>query len=262
MSVLPPGIILQNMFLSKKIASLSGKTFIEVGAGGGEITKILLAMGMSGTVFEISPQSVNTLKSRFSNEIGKNIVILEESFLEYSSEVKVDLIICSMVLEHLNSSDENLFILACKKLLTDKADLIILVPSNSRYWGIEDEVAGHYRRYNRNSLYNLIDKSSLEVKQIVGLTYPLSNLLLPISNYLVRKNEMEKINLTFQERTLVSGHRNVTLKTKFPWILKILLNRFSMYPFYLLQIIFKNSNKAMILLLHATNNKINSKSIL
>lgn len=255
MNVLAPGTILQKMFLSKKIARLSRKTFIEVGPGEGEITKILLDMGMSGIIFETSPQCINTLKSRFSNEIGKNLVILEDSFLEHSSEVKVDLIICSMVLEHLNISDEKLFILACEKLLIDKGDLIILVPSNSRYWGIEDEIAGHYRRYNRNSLYNLFSKSSLEVKQIVGLTYPLSNLLLPISNYLVSKNEIEKMNLTFQERTFVSGHRNVPFKNKFPWILKILLNRFSMYPFYLLQKIFKNSNKAMILFLHAANNK-------
>jgi 16S rRNA A1518/A1519 N6-dimethyltransferase RsmA/KsgA/DIM1 with predicted DNA glycosylase/AP lyase activity len=58
MVVLPPGTILQLTFLRHRIRKLNLSTFVEVGPGNGNITELLLNLGMSGIVFEISNESI------------------------------------------------------------------------------------------------------------------------------------------------------------------------------------------------------------
>jgi hypothetical protein len=48
-----------------------------------------------------------------------------------------------------------------------------------------------------------------------------------------------------QERTRLSGNREVPFKTTFPQLLKILLNETVMYPFHLLQKLNARNGKSM-----------------
>jgi len=77
---------------------------------------------------------------------------------------------------------------------------------------------------------------------IQGLTFPISNILLPISNFLVKKHEKSKLNLSLIERTKHSGNRNVFMKTRFPEFLKFILNEKILFPFHLLQKMFHYKN--------------------
>jgi 16S rRNA A1518/A1519 N6-dimethyltransferase RsmA/KsgA/DIM1 with predicted DNA glycosylase/AP lyase activity len=99
MEILPPGTILQLEFLRKRLKNMNLQTFIEIGPGRGEVTKLLLDLGMTGTSFEIATESVDFLRSRFKDEIqdGK-LVIDSKSFLNFNSESKVDCVISSKVL--------------------------------------------------------------------------------------------------------------------------------------------------------------------
>lgn len=54
------------------------------------------------------------------------------------------------------------------------------------------------------------------VDHLVGLTYPLANMLLPISNRLVAHSERDRLRLSLAERTMLSGDRHVPGKTGFP----------------------------------------------
>ena len=138
----------------------------------------------------------------------------------------------------------------CNELLTNDGIVITIVPASMKYWEIEDEIAGHVKRYEFSDFKDLADKFNYDINKINGLTFPISNLLLPISNHLVTKSESWKKNLDLQERTKLSssgGARNVPGKTTFPKIFKYLLNEITMYPFYLLQIIFSKSKRSMII---------------
>jgi 16S rRNA A1518/A1519 N6-dimethyltransferase RsmA/KsgA/DIM1 with predicted DNA glycosylase/AP lyase activity len=52
MVVLPPGTLLQLMYVQERIRLVAPGRFIEIGPGGGEITKLLLDHGWSGYSYD------------------------------------------------------------------------------------------------------------------------------------------------------------------------------------------------------------------
>ncbi len=129
--------------------------------------------------------------------------------------------------------------------------MISLVPARPAHGGIEDEIAGHYRRYTTASATRLLETAGWRIDHIAGLTFPVSNALLPLSNFLVRRGEAHKLSLAMLERTKQSGIRDVRMKTKFPSIAGLLLNEHMIYPFHLLQKLFRHSPRAMVLYVEA-----------
>ena len=227
MTVLAPGSILQLMFFKKQIATFKGKTFLEVGPGSGNLTDLLLKRGLRGTLVELSKDACDQLAERFADEIEKgNLIIKNSSFLSESTNDLYDLILSAMVLEHLNDADEKFFIQKCEERLSTNGVLMLFVPSNPKYWGVDDEIAGHFRRYTKLRLCEVVTEFNLNIELISGLTFPLSNILLPISNYFVNRSESYKMQLDMNSRTLLSGHKNVMYKTVFPIYFKFILNEF------------------------------------
>jgi phospholipid N-methyltransferase len=240
------------MFLRKQVVSFKGKTFLEVGPGSGNLTELLLRMGLRGSLVELSKSSCDELSNRFADYIEKGeLRIYNTSFLSMPRNEKYDLVLSSMVLEHLNDVDEKDFISGCEKSLTSNGVLMLFVPANPKYWGVEDEIAGHFRRYTKVRLSEVVNRVNLNIELIAGLTWPLSNILLRISNILVNRSERSNYQLTMNERTLLSGHRNVIFKTVFPNYFKFILNEFTLYPFFIAQSVFKNNSNSLILFLRA-----------
>ena len=83
----------------------------------------------------------------------------------------------------------------------------------------------------------------------MGLTYPLSNLLFPLGNELVKRKDSWKLGMTPEEQTLVSspGVRQIQYKTVFPWYFRYLINDITMYPFYLLQLMSRSHPNSLVL---------------
>jgi hypothetical protein len=116
-----------------------------------------------------------------------------------------------------------------------------------RHWGIEDEIAGHIKRYEFEDFNEFESLFDLKINHISGLTYPLSNWLIKISNFIINKNESSKLKLSQKERTVYTGNREVSYKTTFPSIFTLILNKYVMWPFHLLQLLFsKNKNSLVI----------------
>ena len=113
-----------------------------------------------------------------------------------------------------------------------------------------------YRRYTRDTLCKLVNGNGWHIRNITGLTYPLSNILLPISNFLVRRAEKSKLSLTNLEKTRASGIRDVRFKTNFPSVLSLLLNRHVLFPLYWLQKVFSSSLNALVLYFEAEPRQI------
>lgn len=63
--------------------------------------------------------------------------------------------------------------------------------------------------------------------------------------------EARHLDLSMEERTKLSGQREVSLKTTFPDIFSLVLNRFTLYPFYLLQKWSLQSKRALMLYFEA-----------
>ncbi len=254
MVILPPGTLLQLMYLRERLSSIKAGKFIEIGPGSGEITKILLDLGWHGFSYDLDKTTIDKLKIRFAREINEDMYeAISGNFIASLEHQKIDLVISCMVMEHLSESAELDFIKKSKLLLKDGGILIGIVPSSPNHWGIEDAIAGHFRRYTRERLKELFCNSGFKLEHLVGLTFPMSNFLLPLSNFLVHKSERQKLPMSQIDKTKLSGRRNVKFKTNFPVFFIFFINKITIYPFFILQKIFKNSKQSLILYFEAKN---------
>lgn len=252
MRVLPPGTILQLMYLENRLLNLSPGHFIEIGPGSGEISELLLRHGWTGKSVDLEPETIYRLRIRFQSEIESGQYRLaNENFLDTSAIEKYDLVISCMVMEHFDNLIERKFIQKALSLLAKNGRMITIVPGSPSHWGIEDDIAGHYRRYTQQSIQKLITQHGWEIEHISGLTFPLSNILLPISNFLVKKAEKSKLLLTPLEKTKASGKRKVKFKTYFPSFFGLLLNSYTLLPFSWLQKIFRSHNSSLVIYFEA-----------
>jgi len=252
--VLPPGTLLQLLYLKERLSKLPAGNFIEIGPGSGEITALLLEMGWHGTSYDLMSTTVDALNLRFATPIrdGRYQVQNADFLTSQTHEEKVDLIISCMVMEHLDDDYELQFMHKAGEWLKPGGIMISLVPASPQHWGIEDDIAGHFRRYTRTSITQLMGRAGWNLQHVAGLTFPVSNLLLPVSNFLVKRAEKNKLKLSKLERTKLSGNRNVKFKTHFPPITGLLLNRLTILPFYWVQKLFLGSKNALVLYFEAT----------
>ena len=248
MSTLPPGTILQMMYLKARLQKLRPARFIEVGPGGGEVTRLLLDHGWSGWSFDLDSITIESLRTRFAREIlEKRYVPVHDDFLLTALQERVELVVSCMVMEHLTPDAQVEFMNKSANCLREGGVMVGLVPASPADWGIEDEIAGHCRRYTRRDIEALAVETGWKSPHVAGLTFPLSNLLLPISNFLVERSKRSKLALSRLERTKQSGRRRVTLKTHFPACLGFVLNEFALLPFHWIQRFFTKSNRALVL---------------
>jgi SAM-dependent methyltransferase len=262
MRTLPPGTILQLMYLRERLVNVKPGRFIEIGPGSGEISGLLLELGWGGASYDLEPRTVDRLRDRFRGQISEGrFDARNEDFLQAdeSSLGKADLIISCMVMEHLTDDLENKFMQLSAQLLTDDGLMVGLVPASAAHWGIEDDIAGHCRRYTRDSLRELAGSNGWRIRHYAGLTYPISNIHLPVSNFLVWHAEKSKLEMSDIEKTKASGIRDVRFKTTFPKILSLLLNECVLLPLHYLQKAFSNSRNCLVLYLEASPPQLKTK---
>ena len=249
-----PGTILQFMFIEdrfKKIA-FHKKHFIEVGSGNGYLSNLLLNCGFSGVGVDLNQTACfnnNVLNQEFI-DLGKYKVI-NGDFNTIDDE-GFDFLISSMVIEHINDSDLKIFIENAKRIVKADGRLIFLVPSNKKAWGIEDEIAGHVKRYTFQEIDNLANINGLKVEFKCGLNFPISNWLINLSNFIVAKKEGHLIAKSEMEKTVYTGNRNIKYKTVFPFFLNIVLNELVMLPFHWLQLMNAKNEKSLIMYFELT----------
>jgi SAM-dependent methyltransferase len=255
-AVLPPGTLLQLMYLDERLKRMPPGRFIEIGPGSGEITARLAKLGWRGTVYDLSEDTISGLAKRFANEIREGRIEAKVGdFLQSAAperpESRADLVISCMVMEHLDDAGECAFMRQAARQLRPHGLVIGFVPASPAHWGIEDDIAGHCRRYSRQSLKTLLETTGWVPRHLAGLTYPISNILLPLSDLLVRRSEAQKLALPVIERTRLSGRRNVRFKTHFPALLKLVLNDTAMLPLHWMQKAFTRSERALVLYFEA-----------
>lgn len=251
MRVLPPGNILQYMYVKRRLRKIRPQgRFLEIGSGKGNLSRILLNYGLTGVGVDLNSSA--TQKNREYNrafvEAGK-YEILEGDFLtqNWPSE-SFDFIVSAMVIEHIPHEELVGFMQEVKRLLSPNGRLMLLVPAGMQFWGIEDDIAGHIMRYEQQDFKTFADTHQLKLMHIAGLTYPLSNWFKRLSDLLVRRAEEQVLEMSQKDRTIYTGDREVSYKTEFPKFLGLVLNPVVMYPFYLLQLATVKSQKAMVLL--------------
>ena len=245
-------IKVRGLYIKYRLKSLkkTSKRFVELGSGNGNISNILLKRGLCGVGYDLSDTAcTNNAETNAEYCKSGNYEIKNGDFFDHQNINKVDAIISSHVLEHLSEDELNNYFVKCKSILNDGGKIISLVPSSMKHWGVEDETVGHYRRFEFNDFEQIAKIHNLKIDEISGLTYPLSNMLFKLSNYLLNKNESWKKELSKKEQTILSssGVRNVKYKTYFPSYFRYIINDITMLPFFILQLLNRQNSSSMVI---------------
>lgn len=235
------------MYLRRRLRHRPPGVFEEVGAGRGILSRLLLDLGWRGTAFDLNADALHAASALNADAVRDGrFATRHESWFDAEPARPVDLVLSCMVVEHFDDDLEARYFLKCRDALAPMGRGVLFVPGSPRHWGVEDEIAGHYRRYTIDTLAARLRELGLQPHHLAGLTWPLSNLLLPVSNFLVGRREGEKKKMTLSERTELSGNRDVAWKTTFPPATKLLLNEVVMLPAYGLQLLGRGNRKAMV----------------
>ena len=194
------------MYLTERLRKLRPGRFVEIGVGQGSLSKVLLDLGWTGIGFELNPTAVTKAAQLTEEAIAAGrFTLRNEDWLDAPPVHDVDLLISAMVLEHLDDADERRYFEKGRAELSPAGLGILFVPCGPEHWGPEDEIAGHYRRYTFESMRATLQRVGWKEQHLAGLTYPLSNLLHPLSDFLVSRGEGHKRHLSLAERTRLSG---------------------------------------------------------
>jgi SAM-dependent methyltransferase len=178
--------------------SLSGKTCLEFGYGSGDMLLLYASLGLDAFGFDISESAFEIARLRIEKHpVLKGKIRLAQDKTEVYAK-RYDYIMAFEVLEHIEDD------LSCIKewwnILNEHGKLLISVPAHPSKWGRSDVAAGHYRRYERAGMSNLLTDGGFRIVCFWNYAYPLSILL---DVFLHRK--YSGIGLTKEELSKQSG---------------------------------------------------------
>lgn len=212
------------------LSEIKKGTVLEIGVGAGDLVYELAKKGYKGLGIEISDEAVEISRRKISKIHNNNIKIEKRDLFEINESF--DIVIILEVIEHIKDDEK-----ALKKIcdiINDGGHLIISAPAHKKDWSFQsDELAGHYRRYEKNEIKSKLEKAGFEALKLYNYGFPIANIARPIRNYLMKKDslssEYERMN------TKRSGiDRNSQKKFAF------MINRLTMAPFLFLQKLFFN----------------------
>lgn len=252
---LAPGTILQFIFVRNRLKKLfpAGSKFIEVGSGNGHLSNLLLRNGYSGFGVDLNASACENNRELNQAYIAEKRYDVHNGDFNEQADRNFDFLISSMVIEHIPDEPLRQFISHARRVVKPNGKLVFLVPSNMEAWGIEDDIAGHVKRYTFKDIDRLAADNGLKVDFKCGLNYPVSNWLLKLSNRLVNKHEAHLQSKSELEKTVYTGNRNVKYKTVFPAYLNVILNEISMLPLHALQMMNQRNERSLVMYFELSN---------
>jgi SAM-dependent methyltransferase len=226
-----PSYLVKKRVILDYLKRIPVKDFLEVGCGAGDLLAALNGRGYPGMGIDISAEAVAAAKKRLQS--GK--ITIEQKKLE-ELDVVFDVVIASEVLEH--CPDDAGFLRDLRAHVRQGGSLLLTVPAHMGKWGANDDFSGHLRRYEREELRQMIERAGLEPLFIHSYGVPVYNLMKPIYDRAIRKRLVQADSMA--ERTGKSS--GMWLFTGIKGIFSILFNDFTMYPFYLVQRLFFNTD--------------------
>jgi len=184
--------------------------FIEFGSGTGLLTKLFLSKGYSGVCYDISQENIAIIQSNLSSY--KNVSFNTD--LNNLEKESFDYIFAFDVLEHIENDSESLEVWS--SLLKPGGRALFSVPAHMSKFGMKDEIMGHYRRYERNEIYNLLKNNRFKDIEIVCYGFPLLNITGKVIDILFRltKSLKKYKNLSCEERSIESGVKTPDISKK------------------------------------------------
>ena len=141
---------------------------LEIGSGIGNISSFVMEDGFELMLTDIRTGYCETLTQTFNKNpffLGAEVMDLtDEDFNQkFATHIgQFDTVFALNVVEHIY--DDVLALKNCHKLLKNRGQLIVLVPSYQKLYNGFDKELGHYRRYTKSSLTRVFLQNNFEIK--------------------------------------------------------------------------------------------------
>lgn len=165
-----PRYLLRRARVLKHIRKLQPSEVLEIGCGAGALLHELDALGFRCTALEMSPEA-RDLANSLARGAGRDIRFLESP--ETNWDKRFPVLMAFEVLEHIEHDLEALQ--TWRQWMTTGGTLLLSVPAHMAKWNPSDVWAGHFRRYERAPMIELLRKAGFEAQTVECYGFPLAN---------------------------------------------------------------------------------------
>lgn len=159
-----------NRWMYDSVKKYCSGNILEIGSGIGNISQCFINDKKEITLSDYNSEYFGYLQENFGkNKLIKNILQIdlvhhsfENAYKDYLG--KFDCVITMNVVEHVH--DDFLALENMSKLLSGDGTLIILVPANKFLFNSLDKALGHYKRYNKKMMQDLLKGTGFEAQNI------------------------------------------------------------------------------------------------
>lgn len=156
-----------NRWMAETIGPSLGGKILEIGAGIGNLTRILVRGRRFYIASDLEYEHVERLKSRLAHRPNLSVALLDaadpEQFQPFKG--KVDTVVCLNVVEHIE--DDLAALRNIHSVLENGGLAVILVPEGESVYGTLDQALGHWRRYSERQLTAVMQNAGFEVEKII-----------------------------------------------------------------------------------------------
>ncbi|MGB2937295.1 MAG: class I SAM-dependent methyltransferase [Phycisphaerae bacterium] len=195
-----PRYLLRKHCVLRLLRGLLPGRVLEVGCAQGNMLRTLAERGFSGLGVDLSEVAVRMASETLAGLEDRVQIVLagaEDGTGPY------DCVVCFEVLEHIR--DDQAALRRWRALLRSGGRLLLSVPAGPRRWGPSDEVVGHYRRYSRAGLHELLDRTGFRVEHLWCYGFPVANLSQYFGNRADRQRSAQTAAIPREERSARSG---------------------------------------------------------
>ena len=195
-----PRYLLRRYCIMRLICALPQRgRVLEIGCGTGDLLLDLTKRGFTGVGVESGQTARNEAFER-TRRVRHRVSIVAD--LEQVDE-QFDLLVACEVLEH--TEDDRAALTVWVEKLSPGGSLILSVPAHQNRWGPSDVWAGHFRRYERGELWQLVTDVGMNVQTLWCYGFPLANMGEPLRHFLHARRLKRQAKLSFAQRTALSG---------------------------------------------------------
>jgi len=194
-----------------ELALYLGKTVVEVGAGRGDLSSMLLEKGLERLyAFEPSSNLYPVLEALAKSE--PRLQSFQDFFNAESVSGNVDSVVYINVLEHIEDDLAELGM--ARQALKAGGRLLVFVPALSWLFSEADRSMGHFRRYSKKELVARVQEAGFEVEN--ARYFDVAGVLPWYVNFVLLKNAFSSGSVSLYDRLVVPPMRRVERLLKPP----------------------------------------------
>ena len=153
-------------WIASQFQPVLGRRILDIGGGHGAHLDHIVSHGRKVVSVDLSPECVREMREKFAGRPFEALCgdITQPAFLERLTAEAFDTIVCVNVLEHIENDAAALEAMV-QILRPTQGRLFLLVPAHPFLYGTPDVLAGHFRRYRRRDLRELVSRAGFRAVQ-------------------------------------------------------------------------------------------------